>query len=511
MQRRMKRLARRLSTVRTVGACLAGSVAMAPPAAAADAAPTFAPAHCQLVDVPADWARENPVDCGWVTVPAHRGAPSSGMLRLWVFRVRAYADRPPGEARAIIRMAGGSLPRTQNMATLDSFASRLARRTHDVVFFDYRGVGQSEPSITCHVEPVSGLVASERLKSKIAQYRKCRGQIDAAGIDLSAISSRENGRDVADIARAMGYRRYAVRAESYASLPAFDLIRARPDGLEAAAIGLVSPPNSPLSNFISALGDAMERWQAACDRQPACRRRFPNLAALLGRAFDRVERERLVVAGKRLSPADIADAIFGLGFDSATLPFVPLAIETAASGDATVISRWFTAFPPGDFTMPDMTEKLSPIHVTLTCAEGPPGRSYRSLLRQGIEHYPYLRRAAQPEAAVDRLCRAWRYNRAPVDLFAAPAGGIPVLLTSAALDSSRSPEDASLAAKTLFNATVVTLPGRTHLAQQSDCQYAIEAAFLANPAAPIDRGCVDAMTDPAFALEGFEGYLDGLR
>jgi pimeloyl-ACP methyl ester carboxylesterase len=450
----------------------------------------------------------NPVDCGWVTVVAHHGSMNSNVLKLWVFRIKAYPNRPIGEPRAVIRMVGGPIPRLQNMATLDSFATRVARQTHDVIFFDYRGVGQSEPRMACHVAPVSGLNIAERLHSKIAQYRDCRRQTAASGIDLTAINSRDNGRDVADIARAMGYGRYAIRAGSYSNLPAYDLIRTRPEGLEAAAIDTVSPPNSPIDNFISAFGDGLDRWQHACDLQPACKSRFPDLAGMLAMAFDRLDRQSFIIAGRRVTAPDLASAIFDLGFDTDTLPFVPLAIEAAARGDMELVEKWLTAIPPGDFTMPDMTDPLGPTHTTLVCAEGSKGRSYSSLLRTGVARYPYLARAAGPISAVDQLCRAWHGNKPPEGLFDAPSGEIPVLLTSAGLDPSRSPADGVLAARTLRHATVIELPGRTHLSVRSDCQYSVEAAFLADPARLIDRSCVDTMENPAFALEGFDQFLD---
>jgi hypothetical protein len=309
----------------------------------------------------------------------------------------------------------------------------------------------------------------------------------------------------------MGYRRYAIRAESYSNLPAFDLIRSRPKGLEAAAIGLVSPPNSSSNDFISALGDGIERWQRACNAQAPCRARFPDLAGMLGRAFDRVEREPLIAGGRQVTPLDVASAIFDLSFDTETLPFVPLAIDAAANGDAAMLTKWFEASPPSDFTMPDMTDPLGPTHATLVCSESSGRHSYRSHLRKGMARYPFLARTAHPISAVDQLCDAWHGNTPPSDLFHAPTGEIPVLLTSAGLDPSRSPADGILAANTLSHATFIELTGRTHLSSRSDCQYSIEAAFLADPAQPIDQSCTAALTNPTFALEGFDRFLETVQ
>jgi hypothetical protein len=235
------------------------------------------------------------------------------------------------------------------------------------------------------------------------------------------------------------------------------------------------------------------------------------LAGTLTKAFDRFEREPLIAAGRRVTPADLASAIFDLGFDTETLPFVPIAIDAAATGEARLLSKWFSLLPPSDFTMPDMTEPLSPIYATLICSEDDKGFGHRPLLEKSAAQYPYLARAAKPSFAIDRLCSAWRKNLPPADLFAAPSGEIPILLTSAGLDPSRSPADGLLTARTLPHATFIELPGISHLNKRSDCQYAMEAAFLAAPAQPVNQGCTLAMKNPVFALDGFDTFLDTLR
>src|SRR5688572_24215881 len=70
---------------------------------AASALPRFEPAACAFQEVPADWAKQNRIDCGWLHVRESRGKPDSRTLKLWVAIARADAGRStpvsPGRPR----------------------------------------------------------------------------------------------------------------------------------------------------------------------------------------------------------------------------------------------------------------------------------------------------------------------------------------------------------------------------------------------------------------------------
>src|SRR5688572_17169941 len=70
-------------------------VAWSSSVACADTSSAFEPAPCAFQEVPAEWATQNRVDCGWLRVPESRGKSDSRTLKLWVAIARAdAADKP---------------------------------------------------------------------------------------------------------------------------------------------------------------------------------------------------------------------------------------------------------------------------------------------------------------------------------------------------------------------------------------------------------------------------------
>jgi pimeloyl-ACP methyl ester carboxylesterase len=444
--------------------------------------------------------------CGWVDVRARRDGSDRRRLRLWTVRLPAFHDSglPP-----VIRVLGG--PEPMRLAYLTGARTTRLRQRHDVVFFDYRGLGRSEPQLSCQVEPVTGGTADARLASKLRQYAACRGQLDAAGADLDAISSRDNARDIDDIARALGFASYYTHGGSYGSVTTLELIRSRPDGLRAAVIGTPLPPNSPLHDTVGSFASSLARIQDHCNRTRSCAARHPDLAGTLAKAMDRIERTPLHHDGRRLLPSDLFVALWSLtAMDDYV--WVPSAVEFAAHGDADALARWIGANSAGwDFFLPEPGDAFSIVNATVSCQDIARGRPIADDMRAAAGRHPHLVRAILPADAFDRLCATWRPSPVAADARDAVASDLPVLLFSLHFDPVTPPEDARLAAATLPNAIVLEHPGGTHVSRVVDpCLIELEAAFLADPHGALDTACTAEWQQAEFVPEPFDAYLGRL-
>lgn len=479
----------------------------AEPGAIAAEGPRFESIPCEFADAPADWAQENGVTCGWVRVPAHHGDAGKGTLRLWVAKVPAVRDsgRPP-----IIRVMGG--PEAVRAVYITGPRTTRLRQNHDIAFFDYRGVGRSEPKPACNVEPVGGETIDQRLVSKLNQYATCREQIARSGIDLSTINSRENARDIDAVARALGYGPYYVNGGSYGSTTTLELIRTRPPGLRAAVIGNPFPPNTTLHDTVSTFALSLQQMQEHCDLTPVCAKRHPDLAATLGKAMDRFDRERIASGTRRLQPANLLDSLWNLMVGN-DFERVPSAIDFAAHGDAALVAEWVGATSAGfDFFLPELTDSAAITHATVLCADISQGRPIAADMRAAGQRYPYLKKAIAPADGFDRLCEAWYPTTVAVDVRDAVTSDLPVLMYSLRFDPTTPQTDGRLTARSLSRATLLEHPGGTHSTLLFDpCLIGMEAAFLSDPAAKIDRSCTAGWMPATFALDGFEEYVVALR
>lgn len=484
-------------------ATFTGSARPSEPTDNASPAPRFEPAPCGFADVPADWAQRNGVTCGWVRVPAQRDRAGADTLKLWVVNVVASGNRkhPP-----VIRVMGG--PEPIRFAYLTGQRATRLRQNHDVIFFDYRGLGRSEPALSCQVDPVRGATMDERLASKLRQYASCREQIVASGIDLSVISSRANAHDIDDIARALGHEHYYLDGFSYGSVTMLELMRTRPDGLRGAFIGTPFAPDSTLHDTVSTFAQALARMQEQCSTVQPCAKRFPDMAGSLGKAMDRMDREQWSAGGRRLLPADLFDSLWTL-MVAEDYEWVPLAIDAAAHGDAKVASRWIAAtLTGGDFFLPELTDAAAIVAATVNCTDIAKGASIAPDLQAAARLHPYLAKVVSPADGFDRLCATWGAAEVARDARDGVASDLPMLVASLRFDPATTPADARLITRLLPHATLLEHPGGTHMTLPLDpCLIGIETAFFADPQKPLDRSCTAGWKAPAFRLEGFPEYV----
>jgi pimeloyl-ACP methyl ester carboxylesterase len=470
--------------------------------------PRFEKVPCDFKDETADWPAKNGVSCGWVTVKAHHEEAKSRTLRLWVVKVAARGPAN-GPRTALIRLWYGPMAANITPTVLKTAKfTELVRATRDMIYFDYRGMGRSEPHMRCTVAPPVGVTMGTRLQSFLAQSRECRRQIEAAGTDLSVLNAAAASQDARDIAQAMGYPTYGIWGASYGSFPALDLIGQHPAGLRAAIIGVAVPPGSPNGEQISTFAKGLAAMQRECDRDAHCQARFPNMAASLGRAMERLDRERMMGHSRRLTPFDLYSALIGMAAfatDDKSLSMVPLAIATAEKGDPALVAKWIDATKGDDFGFPDVSNPDVPAQLTLACSSfnfRPTKADYESAGRS----YPYLAKATEPTDGSDRVCDVWKITAPKRNLWRPVKSDLPVLFYSARLDAAVSNSDTVQAASLLPHSTIIEVPGAGH-SFGDDCLIKLEAEFLQNPSGVLDRSCARDMKPIKFALDGFETYV----
>lgn len=491
-------------------------VAWCGPVSAAEPSPAFEPAPCAFKDVPADWATQNRIDCGWLRVPESRGKPDSRTLKLWVAIVRSNAGED--KKSPILYIHGGP-----GYATVDYFFPYFPkgktwpafRDSREIVFFDQRGTGRSEPAFCPELSKTlvalqqAAPPAREALDRSKAAFAACQPKMLAQGFDFGAYNSTATVEDAEDLRRALGVAQWDVYGISYGSLVGLEYLRRHPDSVRAAILDSLFPPNSPHgAEQITSTALAYQALQRACSRDAGCRERFPDILGTLRQAVARLDAAPLSRSGGgRITGDTLRGIAWGMLVRTSTAPWVPLALDRAAAGDEEVI-RMLDKLFGGTGGFGDYSHGQS---IAANCFEVV-GGSVTESMRVAMLRYPYLAARDAVASEFDELCAAWQTQRAPPEFHAPVRSTVPVLLYGGEFDPATPYDDAVLAAKNLPNGTLVYVPGASHAAfALDDCTRGIAHAFLAEPARKPDLGCLAQRKATVFPTEGLAEFLKSME
>ena len=262
-----------------------------PPEPRQEYAPTFEQAPCPF-DVPAG----APVECGFVIVPEDHNDPAGPTIRLAVAVIKDQSD--DHQPDPVILLSGG--PGEKTVAAATGLAQLLApvHPNRDLIIFDQRGVGLSEPALECPErvqaffdlldEPDPDVTQQAVFEAMMA----CRDRLVSEGHNLSAYNTVQNAADVNAIRIALGYDQVNLWGGSYGSLLAQAAMRDHPEGIRSAAIISVLPLEKSLFVEASATtANAVMHLLDACAADEACNSAYPDLQEVLFEVIDQLNEE----------------------------------------------------------------------------------------------------------------------------------------------------------------------------------------------------------------------------
>lgn len=480
------------------------------------AVPRFEPAPCAFLDVAAEWASQQRIDCGWLHVHESRGKNDSRTLTLWVAIARA--DVPESDDAPFLYLNGGP-----GYATVDYFFPYFPqsktlpalRKTRDLVFLDQRGTGRSQPvfcpALKRDLEALNQQAPAPReaMQRTVAAYADCRPKMLADGFDFAAYNSTATVEDAEDLRRALGVRQWNLYGISYGTLVGLEYMRRHPESVRAAILDSPYPPNSPHgAEQITSTALAFQALQRSCNRDAACHARFPDMLGRLQEARKRLDAAPLVLAdGGRITGSRLLSSIWTMLVQSSLVRWVPLAIEHAANGDTATIRRIVDLYG-GTGSFGDYSFGLA---QTVNCFEIGVGDTTPAV-RAAMQRYPYLAEADVLPEANARQCAAWQSERASPAFFAAVHSDVPSLLYGGEFDPATPYDDAVLASRHLRNSTLVQVRGASHAGMGlDDCTRGIAHAFLQSPQQKPDLACLPKRDVPPIATDGLQAYLDSLK
>ena len=385
-----------------------------------------------------------------------------------------------------------------------------------MVYFDYRGSGMAEPSLTCEELNAAGVAAQavDRRAIPAASFvvelmNQCRDRLIASGVDLTAYTTSEIAADVNDVRAALGYPAIHIVGASYGTALGLAVARDFPQIVRTNNLFSVLPIQTRWYFEVEQSFDgALDALFRDCHADRDCRRDYPHLK----------QNFRQVVADLNANPAvvPLTDPYTGQVYG-----------EYAVDGDTFVHIMYNVLYlhellyaHPLVANVPDMitraaagqTDWLGPMLVLLSsdptasaaygmyfsvvCSYNPTEPQLREALKGNKKALPEIR-AIMEQTTVDiyHVCATWPSRNADPRANVPAANNVRTLMISSEYDPITPPGYADIAAATLPNTTRVTIPGAGHVAifptdPGGACGLSIAMSQIANPAGAPDTSCV---------------------
>ena len=475
---------------------------------------TFEPATC-AISLPDGQDPAN-VRCGWLTVPENRSRPGGRTIKLPVVILKATGSNP--EPDPLLILSGGP-----GQWAIDSVLPRFSgdfaapiQSTRDIVIFDQRGSGRSQPALNCpevmsYRDSLGVLTTTEQdVEIDTQIFIACRDRLVREGNDLSGYSSAATARDIDDLMTALGYDRFNLYGLSYGTRVALTALRDEPDGrIRSAVLDSVVPLQVDGVRTGSAVERSFDLMLADCAADPGCNRAYPNLRQAAFDLIDQLTREPLTLAPidpttNEPFPAIISgDRLIRLaesGFQNAALiPFFPTFITTTAAGTPALLSAALSVVASPELYSPGVQNAVL-CNEEIPLIDTARVEQERALVNPTIAHaYAY------PDAYM-RACPHFGLPAPDPIEGEAVHSDVPALIFAGQYDPNTPPAFGRLAAETLPNSFYFEFRGFGHvvLFQQAApsgppaCAMQVMAAFLEDPLHAPDGSCVAAIPPPHF-------------
>ncbi len=445
--------------------------------------------------------------CGELIVPENRTKNNGRTIKLAVATLPATS--PNKQPDPIIYLEGG--PGGDALGAIEFLEAGGINRDRDVVVVTQRGTPDADPVLTCpEIDAFNaraiGLVydAPSTGTGHVAATKACHDRLANAGIDLTAYNTPEDAADIADLAKTMGFQQVNLYGTSYGTYVALTMMRTHPQGIRSVMIDSVVPPDKgSLSGTWVSVQEATANLFKACDAQPACHDRYPDLANRYMRLVSDLEAKPVTTT---VTPpqggAPVKVVIDGGALVNWLLAVpasqAPQAIDALAKGNPELVATRIAAA-----AVPSTPTGIGVAH-SVFCSEWIPYEPESAILDQGKRSFPsypdsVLRQAPQlPFEHQD--CGVWNVPKAPASVRTPVKSAIPTLVVSGNLDFKTSPQQSKHQADLMPNATYMEIPGAGHLASiRQPCANDVVTAFFDDPAKKPDMSCVASIAVPPFA------------
>jgi pimeloyl-ACP methyl ester carboxylesterase len=453
--------------------------------------------ECSKFGIDPIWADSNKVSCFLIPVHKNVAVPDSGKYSLAV--VIAKAMHETQQSPLLYLHGGPGIATIENVKRyLKSPTWKLLREQRDLIFFDYRGTGFSDPELCNYIQDSlatfssANLSSQERSAKENSLYTHCRETLLTKGVNLADFTSFQLAADAAAIRSALQITDWNIYGVSYGTTIALNLLRSFPSNIKSVILDSPFPPNAPWNDFVRPFDTCFKALERSILRDPVNAKIFPSLRKDYVKAVSWLNKKPVQLSDEKNGATtkymydgdDFAWSIWSAMLSPRSIPYVPIAIREIANGNDSILRQWSTAF-----SSPDAYGKFSEAQShAILCFEARPQKFEDTAESLTVKYPDFI---SFNSGYNTQLCDVWRPEIANKEIFEPVVSDVPVLILSGEFDPVCPPVFATITAKTLTNSTLIIVPAASHAAiHADDCLRKIANDFISAPGKNASTQCV---------------------
>lgn len=404
-------------------------------------------------------------ECGTLAVPLDHDDPGGETITLALSRVRHTVPEAEYQGVALVN-PGGPGGSGRGLSRLGGAVPKDAGEAYDWIGFDPRGVGASEPALSCDPDyggyarpdfrPENGAEAAWLPRTK-AYADACAA---AGGELLEHLRTEDTVRDMDLIRRALGAERISYYGFSYGTLLGQVYATMFPDRVHRMVLDGVVDPRDWWYQANLNQDVAFERnigvffdWVAEND---ATYHLGTSGEAVEKRFYDLYEQFRTAPAGGKIGSAEWTDIFLRAGYNVGEYTSVAEAFVAGARNDAAALtSAYDRAGSPTD-------DNTYAVYLATECTDAPFPRDWASWERDNTEIDAKAPFETWGNAWYNAPCLDWPVEPGPAPVVSGELATGPLLI-SETFDAA-TPYDGALQARRTFpgSSLIEGVGGHTH-------------------------------------------------
>jgi len=439
---------------------------------------------------------EGPTDalCGTVTVFENRHTGTGRQLNLWVVVLPSLAPTPDEDP--LFFLAGGPGQAAAQLASQVRAVFRQVQKTRDIVLVDQRGTGKSNP-LNCRSNASSLRELTEGNEAGLARLRRCLDGYDA---DVRLYTTDIAMDDLDDVRAFLGYDRINLYGGSYGTRAALVYLRQHSEHVRSMVLDGVAPTDMRLPLFTARDAQlALDRALGDCDRQAACRRAFPGMAAKIRSLITSLEHQprRVRIVHPRTGIAEdvevdarlVSSVIFTALYSPLTASIVPALIDRADQNDFQGLFALALASDDGADNM------SIGMQLSVLCSEDASTVSASEIAAETSKSvFGTHLIGSQLDA-----CAMWPKGTVDASYYRPVVSDVPALVLSGEVDPVTPPGWGQSVVKHLSHGKHIVVPATGHGVVTTPCGNHIVTDFIdAGSADGLDIECVASVRRPPF-------------